>query len=58
MNQFHKPTDEKRMVVILAPERYQDWLEAPAAYSMAFMQHLPDIALQAVPAVATSPSLF
>lgn len=26
MNQFHKPADEKRMVVILPPERYQDWL--------------------------------
>ena len=58
MNQFHKPTDEKRMVVILAPERYQDWLEAPAAHSMAFMQHLPEIALQAVPAVVTNASLF
>ena len=28
MNHFHKPTDEKRMVVILAPENYQRWLEA------------------------------
>ena len=27
MNQFHKPTDEKRMVAILTPERYQGWLE-------------------------------
>jgi len=26
MNQFHKPTDEKRMVVILEPQRYADWL--------------------------------
>jgi putative SOS response-associated peptidase YedK len=26
LNQFHKPTDEKRMVVILEPERYADWL--------------------------------
>lgn len=29
MNRFHKPTDEKRMVVILRDETYQDWLEAP-----------------------------
>ena len=28
MNQFHKPADEKRMVAILAPGRYQEWLEA------------------------------
>jgi putative SOS response-associated peptidase YedK len=26
MKQFHKPADEKRMVVILAPKSYQDWL--------------------------------
>ena len=29
MNQFHKPTDEKRMVVILPETAYQDWLDAP-----------------------------
>jgi len=38
MRPFHKPTDEKRMVVILSPERYQDWLQAPAESSMAFMR--------------------
>ncbi len=27
MRQFHKPTDEKRMVVILPQSRYADWLE-------------------------------
>lgn len=59
MNQFHKPTDEKRMPVILPPERYQDWLTAPAEHSMAFMQHLPQTALQALPtAVIINPSLF
>lgn len=26
MKQFHKPTDEKRMVVVLPAERYGDWL--------------------------------
>lgn len=31
MNQFHKPTDEKRMVAILPPERYQDWIEGKGA---------------------------
>jgi putative SOS response-associated peptidase YedK len=38
MNQFHKPTDEKRMVVILHEDAYQAWLEAPADKSMAFMR--------------------
>ena len=28
MNKFHKPVDEKRMVAILPPERYQEWLGA------------------------------
>jgi putative SOS response-associated peptidase YedK len=26
MNRFHKPADEKRMVAILPPERYSEWL--------------------------------
>lgn len=37
MQNFHKPADEKRMVVILPPERYQDWLLAKPADSMGFM---------------------
>ena len=28
MNHFHKPTDEKRMVAILPPARYQEWLSS------------------------------
>ena len=38
MNLFHKPTDEKRMVVVLPPERYRDWLGASHESSMAFMR--------------------
>lgn len=41
MRQFHKPTDEKRMVVILPENRYQEWLGADAAHSMPFMQQYP-----------------
>jgi putative SOS response-associated peptidase YedK len=26
MNRFHKPDDEKRSLVVIAPERYDDWL--------------------------------
>lgn len=38
MRLFHKPTDEKRMVVILPEDSYQDWLEAPAEHSHSFMR--------------------
>lgn len=41
MNAFHKPTDEKRMVVILPPERYDDWLTAPAQQSAEFLTPYP-----------------
>lgn len=41
MNAFHKPTDEKRMVVILPPERYDDWLTAPALQSKGFLVPYP-----------------
>jgi len=46
MRLFHKPTDEKRMVVILPPARYQDWLEAPVDHSMEFMRPFPADALE------------
>ena len=41
MRNFHKPGDEKRMVVILPEATYDDWLNAPAARSMAFMRPYP-----------------
>lgn len=34
MQRFHKPEDEKRMLVILKPEQYTDWLQATAAQAM------------------------
>ena len=37
MKAFHKPTDEKRMVVILPKSAYGDWLAATPDQSMAFM---------------------
>lgn len=37
MNQFHKPTDEKRMVVILPEATYDDWLAAPPERSSEFL---------------------
>ena len=50
MQQFHKPADEKRMVVVLPPDSYQSWLEAPPEHAMAFMQPLAAELLVAVPA--------
>lgn len=41
MNQFHKPTDEKRMVVILPEDRYGDWLCASPDESWGFLNPYP-----------------
>ena len=41
MRNFHKPADEKRMVVILPEAAYKDWLTAPAASGIEFMQPYP-----------------
>lgn len=38
---LHKPTDEKRMVVILPLAAYAAWLAAPAQQSMAFLLPFP-----------------
>lgn len=41
MQQFHKPGEEKRMVVILAPQHYQAWLTAPPAKAYDFLAAWP-----------------
>ena len=46
LNLFHKPTDEKRMVVILEPEQFDPWLQAPASRSMEFLRPFPAEGLQ------------
>jgi putative SOS response-associated peptidase YedK len=38
MRHFHKPTDEKRMVVILPEDAYDAWLRAGPDHSRAFMR--------------------
>lgn len=38
MRQFHKPSDEKRMVVILPENRYDDWLSAGPDDSTDFLR--------------------
>ena len=47
MQQFHKPGDEKRMVVILAPQHYQAWLTAAPAAAPDFLQAWPAERLRA-----------
>jgi putative SOS response-associated peptidase YedK len=38
---FHKPNDEKRMVVILPQDRYGAWLQARPDQSREFMRPFP-----------------
>lgn len=53
MKQFHKPGTEKRMLVILPPASYQDWLTASTPEAAGFMRPYPAGQLAAV---ADSPS--
>jgi len=52
MCQYHRPDDEKRMIVLLREDDYDAWLEAPAERSMEFMRQCPPEDLVAVPALA------
>lgn len=38
MKRFHKPGDEKRSLVLLAPQAYDAWLDAPPEQAMAFVK--------------------
>ena len=58
MCQFHKPVDEKRMVVILPPERYDAWLNAKACESTEFMQQYPSELLKADSEIPAQRSLL
>lgn len=49
MRNYHKPDNEKRMVVILPRGLYSDWLDAPASNSMEFMHQFPADRLVARP---------
>ena len=41
MRNYHKPSDEKRMVVVVPESGYDDWLTAPAEQAMRFMTAYP-----------------
>jgi putative SOS response-associated peptidase YedK len=49
MNQYHRPDDEKRMVVILPNGSIRDWLKASASESREFMRQYPADRLTAEP---------
>ena len=49
MKNYHKPNDEKRMVVVLPNGLIDDWLKAPAEQSMEFMRQYPADRLIAYP---------
>ena len=53
MCQFHKPGDEKRTPVIIAPHLHDPWLSADTAQATALMSwtHMPELVAMAAPKV-------
>lgn len=51
MSRFHKPDDEKRMLVILRPDEYDSWLQAPLEQAPSFFMPFPaeELAAEAAP---------
>lgn len=41
MRNFHKPEDEKRMVVILPDDHYDEWLQAKPQTRLDFIKQYP-----------------
>jgi putative SOS response-associated peptidase YedK len=41
MRRFHKPNDEKRMLVILRPDQYDEWLHCPVERAAGFFTRYP-----------------
>ncbi len=62
MKQFHKPEDEKRMLVLMAPARYADWLRATPQLAAQMMLAMPaqEFVAQAAPRalIALHPGLL
>ena len=54
LKHYHKPEDEKRMVVVLPDGAYLDWLTMPVEQTLAFMQPYPSDQLKADVAVKSS----
>ena len=50
MQRFHKPGDEKRMIVVLRPNEYMSWLKASIDEVPSFLRQFPAEELYAHPA--------
>ena len=49
LRDYHRPDDEKRIIVILPESQYTAWLNAPASDGMDFIRHYPADKLVAAP---------
>ena len=49
MQRFHKPDDEKRMVMILDPDQYHGWLDGSLVSEEDLFQQYPADRLMAAP---------
>jgi putative SOS response-associated peptidase YedK len=50
MNRMHKPGEEKRMVVILEPGSYEEWLHVKPEHAPSWLTQFPAERLVAEPA--------
>lgn len=50
MHRMHRPTDEKRMLVLLDPSEYDDWLNCSVAEAPSFFRQFPAERLTDAPA--------
>ena len=55
MRRLHKPTDEKRMVVILPPDQYDAWLHCPVDEASSFLTQYPAEGLRSAPSPKIAP---
>ena len=55
MRNFHRPTEEKRMVVILEPQHYADWLAAAPDRGLGYLTTYPAERLVANPSNTPQP---
>ena len=58
MQRFHKPDDEKRMLVILGPQQLDDWLHCPVEEADRFFVRYPAkrLTARAAPKAASKPA--
>ena len=57
LRDYHRPDDEKRIIVILPESQYSAWLNAPASEGMDFIRHYPADKLVATPVAPKLPKI-